>query len=222
MSDVPFDLVPLARVWEYEHVDADAEHPGLDLIPLIEREFKDGKLPVYGRVPHTMDRVRLRPLDCEINWIGPPGTSDYHPCAEPITDLLKPATLLNAKGLYVDLAILEKDWQRLCDTAMISLGLHAEATCENELKPPSDSDDGLRHATDPRIHKAITAVYDEAETAGEKPPNIKEIADPVLKKLRADGYEASLTHVRLLADEERHARRRGRIGARWRQKTPKG
>jgi hypothetical protein len=72
--------------------------------------------------------------------------------------------------------------------------------------------ESLRPAPDPKIHEAITAVYDEASTAGRKPPNLKQLGDPVRYKLNAQGLEASERHIQELASAERHKGRRRKRG----------
>jgi hypothetical protein len=62
------------------------------------------------------------------------------------------------------------------------------------------------------IDTAISAVYDEAEKAGTKPPNLKEIGAAVNKKLCTDGYEASDRRIQEIASVEKHAKRRRKPG----------
>ena len=64
----------------------------------------------------------------------------------------------------------------------------------------------------PVIDTAISAVYDEAEKAGTKPPNLKEIGAAVNKKLCTDGYEASDRRIQEIASAEKHAKRRRKPG----------
>jgi hypothetical protein len=71
----------------------------------------------------------------------------------------------------------------------------------------------LRSAPDPVIHKAISGVYDEAERAAQKPPNVKEIVVPVQKSLSDQGYEASGRRIQQLADADKYRSRRRRPGA---------
>jgi hypothetical protein len=66
----------------------------------------------------------------------------------------------------------------------------------------------LRQAPDDQIHQTITAVYDSADEAGEKPPNIKQIAEPVVRRLMVAGYTASGARIARLADADRHKKRR--------------
>ena len=70
----------------------------------------------------------------------------------------------------------------------------------------------LRAAPDPAIHKAITAAYDNAETASAKPPNLREIIEPVQAILREQGYKASGSRIQELADAPQHQGRRRRPG----------
>jgi hypothetical protein len=66
----------------------------------------------------------------------------------------------------------------------------------------------MRPAPSVQIHQAITEVYDQAEAAGEKPPNVNEVIKPVQEKLHSAGYHASGRQIRKLADNGEHALRR--------------
>jgi hypothetical protein len=84
----------------------------------------------------------------------------------------------------------------------------AEAAPKTAVPGPPE----LKLADDDRIHRAISAVYDEIEEAGGKPPNVKEIAAPMQARLRGEGYKASGRQIEHLAGEERHKKRRRAIG----------
>jgi hypothetical protein len=71
---------------------------------------------------------------------------------------------------------------------------------------------GLRKAPNREIHKAITAAYDQADAAGEKPPNLREIVPPVQAILRAQGYEASGRQIQESARGDPHNSRRRKAG----------
>src|SRR5205809_7091358 len=106
MSEIPTDLALLAQIWECPHTDEFADHPGEAIANLIEREFQAGTLAVYGREsPHSLKPVQVPPTYCEINWIGPLGTTGYQPCAEPITDPMRPWLLNRVRERYYDLTI---------------------------------------------------------------------------------------------------------------------
>jgi hypothetical protein len=64
------------------------------------------------------------------------------------------------------------------------------------------------------IHQEITAIYDEADAAGAKPPNIKELPDQVLPRLRTKGFGTSKSRIMDLGGDDRHASRRGPVGKR--------
>jgi hypothetical protein len=68
----------------------------------------------------------------------------------------------------------------------------------------------LRRALDKQIHEAIEAVYKQA---GDRPPNIKKIAVPVLKILHGFGVNASKAHIEEIADLPVHKARRRPPGA---------
>jgi hypothetical protein len=87
----------------------------------------------------------------------------------------------------------------------------ASASDDNNNRVDGVSED-LRPASDPRIHTAITAVYDAAEQAREKPPNIRELPKPVREELRKTGHSASGNQIMRLADDEKHHKRRRKPG----------
>ena len=65
-------------------------------------------------------------------------------------------------------------------------------------------------ASEAMIDKTIGEVYDEADEAGMKPPNIKEIVEPVQRLLRTKGCEASGRRIQQIAG--RHINRRRKPG----------
>jgi hypothetical protein len=90
----------------------------------------------------------------------------------------------------------------------------------NRLWPPSDADENppeqhFPPAPDLEIHKFIAAAYKEAASAREKPPNIKQVATYVQKKLAASGYKTSARNIQLLAQGEQHDGRRLLPGVTW-------
>jgi hypothetical protein len=77
-----------------------------------------------------------------------------------------------------------------------------------------------RKTLDDLINIEIAAVYDDAEKAGEKPPNIKELADIVLLRLKAKGLRTTKLRIMELGDDKKYASRRWPIGKRMpRSKT---
>jgi hypothetical protein len=77
---------------------------------------------------------------------------------------------------------------------------------------PGAADYERRQAPEREIQKAITAAYDRAGAAGEKPPNLREIAPPVQAILRAQGYEASGRQIQENARGDPHNNRRRKPG----------
>jgi hypothetical protein len=89
----------------------------------------------------------------------------------------------------------------------------------NELTDPrvrtmeqQDRSDELRMASASMIDTEISDAYSAAERAGQKPPNIKEIAKVVQDGLREKGYQASVPKIQKLADAEKHKKRRRKPG----------
>lgn len=71
----------------------------------------------------------------------------------------------------------------------------------------------LKPAPASKIDEALTAAYDEAQTAGEKPPNLKQIIAPVQAVLRKQGLEASGQKIQDRADADEFKKRRRKPGA---------
>jgi hypothetical protein len=78
----------------------------------------------------------------------------------------------------------------------------------------------LRKAPKPEIRKAMQAVYDDAESGGTKPPNIVQIVEPVLARLRAGGFTATQRPVQAVAREGCFEARRLGIGERTKKASP--
>jgi hypothetical protein len=76
--------------------------------------------------------------------------------------------------------------------------------------PASD----LKKASMAAIRQAITGVYDSAEAAGEKPPNIKELPAAVSSVLKAKGYRTTGSLVMKLGRDAEYTKRRRPRGLR--------
>ena len=105
------------------------------------------------------------------------------------------------------------DWGPTHEAALRKLDL-SPASWE-PVEAPQDAEprgDTLKAAPDPEIHKAITAAYDTAEAKSEKPPNLREIIEPVQVILRGQGYKASGSQIQKLAETPQHQSRRRQPG----------
>jgi hypothetical protein len=71
----------------------------------------------------------------------------------------------------------------------------------------------LRTAPPSKIDEALTAVYDEAEIAGEKPPNLNQVIAPTQEHLRKQGLEASGRRIQGRAEADEFRKRRRKAGA---------
>ena len=90
----------------------------------------------------------------------------------------------------------------------ISLPSHAAPDADDS----DDTKDHLKTAPEKEIGKAIDAVYDEARQARKKPPNIKQIADPVLIILGGLGYITTKAHIEKIAGRPEYKKRRWKPG----------
>jgi hypothetical protein len=70
----------------------------------------------------------------------------------------------------------------------------------------------LKQAPALAIHEAIRTAYSDAEIAGRKPPNIKELPAAVLPLLQAKGYHASGRRIMDLGRTPEHLSKRGAPG----------
>gem|GEM_PF-6257382 len=77
---------------------------------------------------------------------------------------------------------------------------------------PEQSTSTLRRASKLAITKQIRAVYDTAKTTKQKPPNLREIVEPVQRALRAEGCDASGKQIQDLAGAEEFKKRRRKPG----------
>jgi hypothetical protein len=75
-----------------------------------------------------------------------------------------------------------------------------------------DTPTPLKQAPDKLIEKAISDVYDLADASGAKPPNIKELVNPVQHRLKANGFKASGSKIQVIGGDPKFKGRRGRIG----------
>jgi hypothetical protein len=85
--------------------------------------------------------------------------------------------------------------------------------CKANLIPNEQPALNYKPASNSKIISAIRAEYDEAEAAKRKPPNIKEIVEPVQSALRCQGFHASGNHIQELAKDAEFKNRRRRPGA---------
>jgi hypothetical protein len=72
----------------------------------------------------------------------------------------------------------------------------------------------LKWAPDSMIIEAIADVYDAADKAATKPPNINELPGAVLPRLNARGYTASGKAIKRIGGNEEFVGRRGKVGVR--------
>jgi hypothetical protein len=71
---------------------------------------------------------------------------------------------------------------------------------------------GPKAATVGAIKRAISQVYDDADAAGEKPPNVVKVIRPVQNLLARSGHTASGAQIQLIAGEPEYAQRRRKPG----------
>jgi hypothetical protein len=156
--------------------------------------YSDQANAIYHELKIEFDADRLRPLRRE--WcMDRPDVLDFTRCLLSLDQVL---SIVRRRG--------DGGWL---------IGKLLTAAEHGASQTPSETaEERLRQASQPKIHKAIQAVYDKAEAAKEKPPNVNEVIAPVQARLSAAGYEASGRLIRDLAGERRHAVRRWPRGKR--------
>jgi hypothetical protein len=86
---------------------------------------------------------------------------------------------------------------------------------ESEKAKAGGEDQKLRIAPEAQIVKAITAVYEEYKATGKKPPNVRQLVEPVQRKLEAQHLRASGRNIQKLADADKFKALRRRRGKTW-------
>lgn len=80
------------------------------------------------------------------------------------------------------------------------------------LLPNTPVEPEYKSASETMIYAAIKKVYDDADKAGDKPPNINELAACVRPQLNTEGYDASTSRIKHIGEKREFASRRGKIG----------
>jgi hypothetical protein len=105
------DLVSLGYVWEFPHTQATV------FVAEIERHFRNGQVPTFGRRPGKLDRELITfPLDYEIDWLGRRSSreADYcEPRASRRVDLSAPWRKEYDRDVFEDLAIPRAQWNKI-------------------------------------------------------------------------------------------------------------
>ena len=125
--------------------------------------------------------------------------------APPVSDMLPAKWRLDAKMRLKDTT------GRFRVLLLFKFALHAlfKQQPKPELEKPENT---LRRAPDATIEQAIEDVYNEAEAANKKPPNIKELSIPVLLLLKNQGYETSKSRIMKAGEKPDFQRRRWKQG----------
>jgi hypothetical protein len=84
--------------------------------------------------------------------------------------------------------------------------------CKANLLPAAERTSTYSRAPKDMINEKIRAEYDQAETEQWKPPNLREIIEPVQEALRAEGFDTSGKHIQELARAEEFKKRRRKPG----------
>jgi hypothetical protein len=134
-------------------------------------------------------------------------------------------TLIVADGVEVILDELADELAALGDGSVIGLVRIQRDTATAERKRQENSDNGLTapheatnelaHVSRSKLNETIRAVYDEAESKQQKPPNLNEIVKPVKDRLIKESFEATGREIQAAAGAKEFAQRRLAAGAVW-------
>src|SRR5262245_16960571 len=86
---------------------------------------------------------------------------------------------------------------------------------------PSESPGKLRSASTAMMNDEIKSEYDDAEAAGRKPPNIRQLGAAVQLRLNRKGFNASKRRIQLLGETEEFKMRRRQPGKTLKSERPK-
>ncbi len=140
-----------------------------------------------GRIPWKWEDQRRQPLgSSSLQWVPP------------ISDMLPNVWKLDKQKR------LEDSTGRFRTFLLLRFALNCCFKEQESPEPPA----GFGEPPKSEIHKAITAVYNDAEAHGRKPPNIKELPGAVQPLLKARGYQTSSRNIQILGDCPEHKRRR--------------
>jgi hypothetical protein len=152
----------------------------------LQRAGIDGRLEAFGEIPssvHPDPNIRARHPARKFEALRPVDWNGNIDWVE------------GTVGRYFSVSI-----KRTSIEAWLDMGREAESG------PTS------RHANESKINTTIKLEYDSAESANEKPPNLKQIAQRVQKALRSEGLYASHNRIQELADAEEFRKRRRKPG----------
>jgi hypothetical protein len=154
-----------------------------DTPPLPYIELPDGELKVDLRpkiiVPSTdPDMWRRVACDKAFQALAKLPSFDHYP---------------NRTIQFLMMELTRDEFQRLLTALGIDL--------PEFWRSPIDNRASLNRASDAEIKKTIQYVYNSAHDNFKKPPNIKELATPVLEHLRAKGYTSSKLRIQTLGGE---------------------
>jgi hypothetical protein len=159
--------------------------------------------PIPGSIPREIPRLV---------WHAPVNLTDDGRVVPDGSDSDSSQGLATAQWAYCQVRIVIEE------TAEAALST-SEASTPEQVQLLSGAPSPLlqtppRAASQAQIHDAITKVYDHAAAHNMKPPNVVEIAGPVLKLLLGKNVTASGNRIRQLAANERHSKRRRGTGHR--------
>jgi hypothetical protein len=188
-----------------DHVKAVDGCGGQQALQSIKAAIQDGKIPYRWEDQARPPRFSAGPL----GWTPP--VSDMLPDEWEVDAQMR---LKDTTGRFRVLLLLKFALEALFEQAPkpeeeVALQQAPELAIN---KPKSEEEIALRQAPDLAINKAIEEVYNSAESAGCKPPNIKELPTLVLRLLEKDGYVTSKERIMKLGGSPEFKRRRWKVG----------
>jgi hypothetical protein len=110
------------------------------------------------------------------------------------------------EGAWRDVLIPEVELKGLHPTPLVSATTIGNGTVATSAHPTGSRDEkaqALRPAPVSEILRVISVVYACAKLQGMKPPNVREICEPVRRRLNKVGFDAALSHIQRHAGDKR-------------------
>jgi hypothetical protein len=172
--------------------------------------------PVSFRIMNAVYRELAKGIKSELIEIEKPVYLDDWPekldltlCVIDAAPVLAIARRRKDHGKAIAELLAARDQKTQCEEARAAQANHAAG----------GTSEGLRPASDYRVHAAIDNVYDEAERTSKKPPNVKEVRKPVQQLLQQEGYTVSGNRIMQLAEQHNRRWKPGRTLAREKKKA---
>jgi hypothetical protein len=159
----------------------------------LRKHIRDGQITLRGVLRPENPPADIDPADCK--------DGQLHVFDQTLTIYVEGEGFKVARR-YQRVFCVEKDVSKVAE----NISKNRFSSSEHELD--------LKKATSAMLRHVISAVYDDAASAGNKPPNIIELAAAVQPRLKEAGYEASGRQIKKIGSEQQFKLRRLPAGQR--------